>query len=62
MNTLVQVAIEEAPAVIAWLRDAFAKRDPTAPVPTDAEVIAAYQSAFASSIARDEAWLAAHPD
>lgn len=59
---LVQIAIEEAPAIIQLLKDAFAKKNPTAPVPTDAEVIAAYESAFASSVAKDDAWLAAHPD
>jgi hypothetical protein len=58
---LVNLAIAEAPAVIALLRAAFQKRDPSAPAPTDAEVIAAYQQAFVSSLAKDDAWLTAHP-
>lgn len=61
MNPLVTIAIQEAPAVIALLRDAFATANPDAQVPTDEEVIAAYQQAFASSIAKDDDWLAAHP-
>lgn len=59
---IVRIAIAETPALIAWLREAFQKRKPDAPVPTDAEVIAAYQDALASSLAKDDAWLAAHPD
>ncbi len=59
---LLNVAIAEAPAIFDFLRTAFAKAHPGDPEPTDAEVIAAYEAAFASSIAKDEAWLAAHPD
>jgi hypothetical protein len=58
---LISVALEEAPEVIAWLREAFRKRQPGAPEPTEAEVIAAYQLAFTASLAKDEAWLTAHP-
>jgi hypothetical protein len=59
---LVQVAISVLPAAIAWLREQFASANPDAPVPTDAEVSAAYQSALASSLAKDTAWLEAHPE
>ena len=62
MNPLALLAIQEAPAIIAYLKLQFGKKNPTAPQPTDAEVIAAYESAFASSVARDVNWLAAHPD
>lgn len=61
MNNLVNIAIAETPAIIEFLKSAFAKAHPNDPAPTDADVIAAYQSAFASSIAKDDAWLAAHP-
>lgn len=62
MNPLFQLAIQETPAIIALLKEAFAKSNPDAPTPTDEEVIAAYESAFRSSLAKDEAWLAAHPE
>lgn len=58
---LLSIAIQEAPAAIAFLRDIFAKKNPSAPAPTDQEVIAAYTLAFQSSLAKDAAWLAAHP-
>lgn len=61
MNPLVAIAIQEAPEVLAFLKDAFAKKNPDAPIPTDQEVIDAYQQAFASSILKDDDWLAAHP-
>lgn len=61
MGPLVALAIQQAPAVIDLVRGLFAKHNPSAPVPTDAEVIQAYQAAFVSSLAKDEAWLAAHP-
>lgn len=58
---LLALALQETPAIIGGLKALFAKTNPGAPVPTDAEIIAAYQSAFVSSLAKDEAWLAAHP-
>lgn len=59
---LLSVAIAEAPAIIGFLRVAFAKHHPDDPVPTDAEVMAAYEAAFTASIAKDDRWLATHPD
>jgi len=59
--TLVNVAIQELPALIGFLKAAFVSKNPTAPAPTDAEVIAAYLAACASSIAIDDQWQAAHP-
>lgn len=58
---LTNVAIAELPALIGYLRVLFTKRHPEDPVPTDAEVIAAYQAALTSSLAKDELWLAQHP-
>jgi hypothetical protein len=62
VSPLVLVALQEAPAIIAWLKAVFKKENPDAPEPTDAEVIAAYQSAFISSLVKDDAWLTAHPE
>jgi hypothetical protein len=62
VNPLLALAIQEAPTMISALKDLFSKQNPDAPVPTDAEVIAAYNDAFASSLAKDEQWLAAHPE
>ena len=61
INPLVSLAITELPTIITSLKAAFKKSNPTDPAPTDAQVIAAMLSAAASSIAVDEAWLAAHP-
>ena len=59
---LIDVAIAEVPAIIEWFRNAFEHKHPTDPPPSSENIIAAYQSAFLSSIAKDEAWLAAHPE
>ncbi len=60
MGALAAVALENLPAIIASLRDVFVKRNPDAPVPSDAEVIQAYQEALAASLAVDAEWLATH--
>lgn len=62
MNRLLSLAIQQVPDIIALLRAAFVTQNPNLPEPTDAELIAAYQSAFVSSLARDDQWLAAHPE
>jgi hypothetical protein len=49
------------PSVIGLVRDLFAQAHPDDPAPTDAEVLAAFASTCAKSLAVDEAWLAAHP-
>lgn len=58
---LLQLAIEETPTVIEALRALFVRNNPDASVPTDQEIIDAYQAAFVSSVAKDDQWLAAHP-
>lgn len=59
---LVAIAIQNLPAIIDSLKGWFSQANPGAPLPTDEEVIAAYQEALASSLAKDAAWLAAHPE
>ena len=61
MNPIVQLAITELPSMIAAFKSLFVSQNPTAPIPTDAEVVAAYVQAYGSSIAQDDAWLSAHP-
>jgi hypothetical protein len=61
MPPLLLLAIKEAPEIIALFRENFQKRHPDEPVPTDAEIAAAFQQAFASSLAVDELWLSVHP-
>ena len=60
-DALIQLAIAEAPGVFALLKHAFAKAHPDAVAPSSDEVIQAYDAAFASSVAKDARWLAAHP-
>lgn len=59
---LLQLAIQELPVVIELVRQVFMKHNPTEPLPTDEDVIAAFNAAYESSIAKDTAWLAAHPE
>lgn len=58
---LVALAIQEAPAVIARLKELFTKHNPTEPEPTSEEVIAAWNDAFTKSLAKDDSILAEHP-
>ena len=61
MIPLVTLAIQELPTILDFLRGLHAQANPGAPDPTDEEMIAALHAAVQSSLAKDEAWLAAHP-
>ena len=60
-SALITLAIQEVPDLIASIKSIFGSQNPGAPTPTDAEVIAAFNSAFTSSLAVDDAYLAVHP-
>lgn len=62
MGALVPLVIQELPGILAAVKDLFGKTNPDAPVPTDDEILAAFEQAFQSSRAKDDAWLAAHPE
>jgi hypothetical protein len=62
VGTLLAIAIQQVPALLQFLKDIHQDKNPGAPVPSDAEVVEAYQAAFASSLAKDAAWLAQHPE
>jgi len=62
MAPLVAVLIQQMPQLIAFAREAFAHANPGEPTPTDEAIIAAYQSALTSSLAKDEEWLRFHPE
>jgi hypothetical protein len=59
---LLQLAIQELPVVIELVRQVFVKHNPTDPPPTDGDVMAAFNAAYESSLAKDHQWLAAHPE
>lgn len=61
MTPLEQLLIQETPAIVAFAQGLFKARNPTLPLPTSEEVIAAYQTAFTADVADDEAYRAAHP-
>jgi hypothetical protein len=54
---LLQLAIQETPAIIAGLKALFKKQNPDAPLVTDAQVFAALNNAYFSSLAKDDAIL-----
>jgi hypothetical protein len=58
---LLQIGIELAPTFIVLLRQMFTKANPTAPVPTDAELIATAEATFSSDHARNIEILRSHP-
>lgn len=56
--TLQELLVQELPSLILWLKAAFVRANPGQPLPTDAEVLAAYETAFAASATKDDQILA----
>jgi hypothetical protein len=61
LAALIGLITQETPTIIAGVKSLFANQNPTAPVPTDAQVIAAFAAAYTASLAIDQNWLASHP-
>lgn len=62
MNPLVLLLIQQSPEIIQFVRELFRKENPDVPPPTSDQVIQALHGWAASAIAKDDAWLAEHPD
>lgn len=58
---LTSVILQNLPGIIGFIKAQFAATHPDEPEPTSEAVIAAYQEALASSLAKDAIWLAEHP-
>ena len=62
MSPLAQLLITEAPSIIAFTKELFARKNPDLPVPTSEDVIAAYEAGYLASVAKDDAIVAANPE
>ena len=61
VSNVTSAIVTVLPSGVSLVQALFARQHPGEPVPTSAEVLAAFGSACASSIASHDAWLAAHP-
>lgn len=61
LKPIIGVAIQILPDVLAMLRAKHASEHPDAPALTDEQAQAALAAAVQSSIAKDDAWILAHP-
>jgi len=62
MNGLITTIIQQLPSIFDFIRQEHAQQHPGEPPLTDDDVKAALAAAVASSIAKDDQWLAAHPE
>lgn len=60
MSPLLALIIQEVPGIIEFIKQQFAKAHPGDPEPTEEQIVAAWIQAAASSIAKDDNWLAVH--
>jgi len=58
---LLTLIIQEIPAAVDLIKTLFAQQHPGEPIPTEAEIVAAYQSALQASLDKDQQWLSVHP-
>jgi hypothetical protein len=61
VNNVAGAIITVLPSVVSLVQAIFAKQNPGVPVPTSADVLQAFSAACVTSLAKDEAWLSAHP-
>jgi hypothetical protein len=61
-TSIINLAVQELPAVISLFKELFKKQNPDAPEPTNEEVIAAFETAYQMSLAKDDAILNAHTE
>lgn len=57
----INAGISVIPMIIDFIKSIHTVANPTNPPLTDSQVLAILQELAASTIAKDEAWLAAHP-
>jgi len=62
MGAIVPLVIEELPGILEIVKGIFSNANPEVTPPTDEEIMAAFEQAFQSSRAKDDAWLQAHPE
>lgn len=55
------VIITVLPSVVSLIKSLLKKSNPELPPPTSEEILLSLSAACASSIAKDDEWLAAHP-
>ena len=58
---VINTAIQALPGILALIRANHAQQNPGEPPLTDADVLKALDDAVTQSVAKDEAWKAAHP-
>jgi hypothetical protein len=59
-TSVVNTAIGALPGILSLIKAQHQNYNPSDPPLTDTQVLEALQSAVASSVAKDEAWLAVH--
>lgn len=57
VNTITSVL----PGIVALIRATHVAQNPGVPQPTSEDIVSAFETAVAASLARGELWLAGHP-